>query len=145
MSSPHRILITGGSGYLGGTMLARWQQANLPPTSYDKLFALVRTDAQAQAVRQEYFFHGGAAEPLAFDVQDETSVRDNIVGNKITVIYYLIDPVHSAAQVYMIRALGEVKRLTGRDVHFLHVGTFFFSSLVYFTVSEESSQLTKLE
>lgn len=114
-SVPHGILITGGSGYLGGTLLARCQRADLLPT-YDKLFALVRTHAQAQAVQKLY-----GAEPLIFDVQDETSVRESIVGNRITVIYYLIDPVHSVAQVLMIKALAEVKKLTGQDVHFLHV------------------------
>lgn len=117
MSSPHRIIITGASGYLGGTLLARWREANLPST-YDKLFALVRTEAQAQAVQQLY-----AAEPLTFNPQDETAVRESIVGNKITVIYHLIDAVGSAAQIYMIKALAEVKKSTGQDVHFLHVST----------------------
>jgi thioester reductase-like protein len=37
----HNILLTGGSGYLGGTLLARWNEAQLP--SYGKLFALVRS------------------------------------------------------------------------------------------------------
>lgn len=83
--SSHRILITGASGYLGGTLLARWKHAGLP--AYDKLYALVRTDAQAQAVQQ----HG--AEPLAFDARDETAVRKAVVDNRITIVYYLIDAV----------------------------------------------------
>lgn len=46
---PPNILITGGSGYLGGTILARWKEAGL--SGYGKLYSLVRTDAQAQATQ----------------------------------------------------------------------------------------------
>ncbi|KAF5231752.1 hypothetical protein FANTH_13274 [Fusarium anthophilum] len=35
------ILITGASGYLGGTLLARWQSAQI--LGYEKLYALIRT------------------------------------------------------------------------------------------------------
>jgi uncharacterized protein YbjT (DUF2867 family) len=69
--SSHRILITGASGYLGGTLLARWKEADLP--AYDRLYALVRTDAQAEAVGQY------GAEPLAFDPRDEAAVREAVV------------------------------------------------------------------
>lgn len=109
----HRILLTGASGYLGGTLLARWKDAGL--TGYDKLYALVRTDAQAEAVRQY------GAEPLAFDARDEAAVRKAVVDHKITIVYYLIDPIRSEAQVNFIRALAEVKRVTGQEVHLLHV------------------------
>lgn len=111
--SSHRILITGASGYLGGTLLARWKDAGL--TGYDKLYALVRTDAQAEAVGQY------GAEPLAFDARDEAAVRKAVVDHKITIVYYLIDPIRSEAQVNFIKALAEVKRATGQEVHFLHV------------------------
>lgn len=111
--SSHNILITGASGYLGGTLLARWGEACLP--SYDKLFALVRTDAQAESVK-EY-----GAEPLTLNVKDEAAVRKALVDNTITIVFFLIDAINVEAQVYFIQALAEVKKVTGLDVHFLHV------------------------
>lgn len=111
--SSHRILLTGASGYLGGTLLARWKEAHLPP--YDKLYALVRTDAQAEGVKQY------GAEPLSFNVKDESQVLKTLLENKITVVYFLIDALNDEAQVYFIKALAEVKRTTGVNVHFLHV------------------------
>lgn len=109
----HNILITGASGYLGGTLLARWNTVALP--AYNKLFALVRTDAQAEAVKQY------SAEPISFDTKDERAVMRGIVDNKITVVYFLINAMDGVAQVHFIKALAEVKKLTGLDVHFLHV------------------------
>lgn len=112
---PHNILITGGSGYLGGTLLARLRAAGLPP--YGTLYALVRSDSQADAVAQY------GARPLRLDTQDEDAVRAAVIRNDITVVYFLIDAMRSTAQKYFIAALAEVKQKTGQDVHFLHVRT----------------------
>jgi uncharacterized protein YbjT (DUF2867 family) len=108
-----RILITGASGYLGGTLLARWKSADLPP--YDKLFASVRTEEQAESVKQY------GATPLNFSMRDEKAIHDAVVDNDITVVFFLIDAMNSTSQCYFISALAEVKETTGRDVHFLHV------------------------
>ncbi|KAJ9621395.1 hypothetical protein H2204_011956 [Knufia peltigerae] len=119
----HRILITGASGYLGGSLLARWNTVNLPP-KYDKLFTLVRTDDQASAVKQLY-----GATPLKFDTKNESAVRDAIVSNKITIVFFLVDATSAESQVFFIKALAEVKNSTGIDVHFLHTsGAKLFSS-----------------
>ena len=116
------ILITGASGYLGGSLLAELNRNELPP--YKTLYALVRTQEQADAVKSY------GAEPLFLDLQDEEKTIKSIVEAKISVIFFLIDAFKSDTQLLLIQALAEVKKETGQDVHFLHTsGAKLFSEL----------------
>ncbi|KAL4803998.1 NAD(P)-binding protein [Aspergillus unguis] len=112
------ILITGGSGYLGGTLLARWSEANLP--KHGKLFSLVRTDEQAEKSQKLY-----GVQPLRIDLEDEAVVRHALVSHEISIVLYMIDSYRLTSQIPFIRALAEVKRESGRDT----TGTKQFSSL----------------
>lgn len=109
----HSILVTGASGYLGGTLLALLNDTKLP--SYKKLFALVRTDEQAEAVKQ---YH---AEPLRADLGNEEAIVAAIVDNEITIVYHLTSAMSSTSQQCFIKGLSKVKEKTKLDVHLLHV------------------------
>ncbi|KAF4870042.1 hypothetical protein CGCSCA1_v010769 [Colletotrichum siamense] len=101
------VLITGGSGYLGGSLLASWAEANIE--GYDKLYALVRSDSQAAAVKSLY-----GAEPVRCSLEED-DIRSLVVHNDITVVFYLIDAYRAERPVSFIKALGEVKKATGRE------------------------------
>ena len=117
------ILITGASGYLGGTLLARWKTANLP--AHGKLYALVRNDEQARAVTPY------GAEPFICGFDDPQKMRSGIVDRHISIVFFLVDGGNDQKQRPMIAALAEVKKATGKEVHFLHTtGAKLFSSHV---------------
>ncbi|KAM6522997.1 hypothetical protein FALCPG4_012602 [Fusarium falciforme] len=117
------ILITGASGYLGGTLLARWHSAQI--SGYEKLFALVRKPEQAEAVKKLY-----DAEPVQVSLEDEDAVREVIVSKRINLIFFLIDAYSLQSQTSFIKALSALKAQTGTDTHFIYAsGTKQFSSL----------------
>ncbi|CBF82442.1 hypothetical protein AN9152.2 [Aspergillus nidulans FGSC A4] len=123
-SQSHNILLTGVSGYLGGTLLAHLHtQANSSP--YKSLYALVRSEQQASAVR-EY-----GAKPIILNLNDPLSISKTLIEKEISVVFFLIDAFNVHVQKTMIEALGHVRQRTGRDVHFLHTtGAKAFSSHV---------------
>ncbi|KAI8295007.1 hypothetical protein K4K59_004870 [Colletotrichum sp. SAR11_240] len=109
----HNVLLTGASGYLGGSLFAALKSAGLG--GYAKIYALVRSDAQKEAVQQY------GAEPLSVSLKDAKAVKDVVMQNKISVVFYLIDVIETTAQENLIKALGDLRQTSGQDVHFLHV------------------------
>lgn len=134
-ASKPSILLTGTSGYLGGTVLSQLlaNPSLLPRNVYAKIYCLVRTDAQVKALTDFVTSHPGAnsasgdhgIEPIQFDYLNVDAASKVLKEKGISVVFYLIDAFSDKGQRVLIEALGRVKGDVGGEVHFLHVSCLY--------------------
>jgi NAD(P)-dependent dehydrogenase (short-subunit alcohol dehydrogenase family) len=117
------ILITGGSGYIGGSLLAELKKTTDLP-SHGTIYALVRNEQQAEKVKSHY-----NATPLTLDLEDQSAITATLLEKQISVVFFLINAFNADSQVKFIEALAAVKGRHGVQTHFLHTtGAKLFSS-----------------
>ena len=117
------ILITGGSGYIGGSLLAELKNTTDLP-SHGTIYALVRSKEQAEKVKSHY-----NATPLTLDLEDQAAITATLLEKQISVVFFLINAFNADAQVKFVEALAAVKGQHGVQTHFLHTtGAKLFSS-----------------
>lgn len=120
---PRNILITGGSGYLGGSLLAQLKKTKDLP-SHGIVYALVRNEDQAEKVKSHY-----GATPLTLDLEDQSTITATFVEKQISAVFSLINAFNADAQLKLIEALSAVKDHHSIETHFLHTtGAKLFSS-----------------
>lgn len=107
------ILLTGVSGYLGGTLLNKWKTSG--PKNHGTMSVLVRNDEQAKEVAKY------GVPPLIVSLKDEEAIIKALLERDVSIVYYLIGSYWLESQLYFIKGLAEVKKKSGHDVHFLYV------------------------
>lgn len=119
------ILITGGTGYIGGSLFAELKNTSDIP-AHGTIYALVRNDEQAEKVRQHY-----DAIPLILDLEDQAAITTTLLEKQISVVFFMINAFNANAQLKFIQALEAVKHRHQLETHFLHTtGAKLFSNFV---------------
>ncbi|OQO01506.1 hypothetical protein B0A48_12540 [Cryoendolithus antarcticus] len=120
------ILITGGSGYLGGSLLEHLKSSNNTVSTYGHVYALVRTDEQAKQVKALY-----NATPITINLSNQAEITEKLIDNKISIVFYLIDAYKPDTQLLFINALEAVGKKLNVTTHVLHTsGAKLFSGFV---------------
>lgn len=139
------VVVTGGSGYLGGSLLAYLKQNKDALPAGTTLYGLVRSEDQAEKTRKYY-----GIEPVIIDLQDEDDIFKTLEKYNITVIAFLIDARNSEVQLRMIRSLAKIQKKTGKQTHLIQTaGAKGFSSHAGFPldppVSDEDERLFEIQ
>ncbi|KAJ4477469.1 NAD-P-binding protein [Lentinula aciculospora] len=126
-SEPTAVLLTGASGYLGGSLLVYLLHKFDLEFRNVKLFTLVRKAEQVDKVLQL----GGNVNPLIGDVQDAERMKNLIIENFVSIVIETVDARQFAVAQPFIEALSVVKERHNVPVHFIHTsGAKMFSSHV---------------
>ncbi|KAJ0426821.1 hypothetical protein BJY00DRAFT_271035 [Aspergillus carlsbadensis] len=134
------ILLTGATGYIGGTLLRTLLSANLVPPS--SIWAIVRSDAQAESLK-----------PLGVNttqiaLTDDVEIKQVILDNSIDIVIHTVSVVDPTLAASLLNALKARKELTKRPVHFIHTsGVSAFADKTGWThgVAKETDDLYELQ
>ncbi|RYP56244.1 hypothetical protein DL771_012031 [Monosporascus sp. 5C6A] len=113
MSGSIKVLLTGSTGYIGGSVLSTLLASKSPAIEHISLSALVRGEGKARLLKE-----AGVNVEL-FEDLDQTERLENIAGNYDIVIQCVLG-THAASAVALIRGLGRRLNNTGRQTYYIH-------------------------
>lgn len=129
------VLITGASGYLGGSLLECIKDS-APLPSRNKLDALVRTEERTNQVQTHY-----NATPWTMDLSNGAKIEERLLENEISIVFSLIGAFKPDSQLLFIKALQAVGKRYGIETHFVHTtGAELFSKFVGHLTSRDFSE-----
>ncbi|KAJ0382175.1 hypothetical protein COL922a_013087 [Colletotrichum nupharicola] len=119
----HNILITGAAVYIGGSVLADFLERTSGPINKANIFAVVRTEEQAQKLHAAKL----GVNVVQFDLANQQAVAEAIVENKIDLVIHTAGVIDHQPLSNLMKGLGELHVATDKDVYFVHtsVATLF--------------------
>ncbi|KAL9083685.1 MAG: hypothetical protein Q9165_008413 [Trypethelium subeluteriae] len=109
------ILITGAAGYIGGSVLADLISRTSGPIVAANVSATVWSEEQVRSLSKL------GVKVIQVDVSNELAVREAVVSNEIDIIIHTASAVDTQIVSGLIKALGQRRKLSGKEVYFVHV------------------------
>lgn len=115
-SSPPKILLTGATGYIGGSVLTQLISSTHPSIKNSSITVLVRGQEKAQTLASQ---HQGRVHTVLFNDLDDTDRIIEVANDHDIVINTLVG-FHAPSAAALIKGLGKRKKTTGKDVFMIH-------------------------
>ncbi|PKS05277.1 hypothetical protein jhhlp_008649 [Lomentospora prolificans] len=112
MSGP-KILITGATGYIGGSVLTTLLTSEDAGIKSASISALVRKQEQADKLQQN------GVQPILFSGLDDTELLTK-VASEHDIVINTASAFHNRAAAAIIEGLARRKKDTGKEVHLVH-------------------------
>ncbi|VUC25689.1 unnamed protein product [Clonostachys rosea] len=123
-----KLLLTGGTGYIGGSILAQLLKSSFPQIESLSVSALVRHQSQADLLA------GKGVNSILFHSLDETTFLQQTAAEHDVVIH-VVDGFHGASAEALIRGLSERMKKTRKAAIYIH--TSGASNVAEFPISNQ--------
>jgi len=114
--SPPKILLTGATGYIGGTVLHHLLQSDSESLRNASITCLVRGAARIAKLNTEY---GRRVNPVLFQDLDDTARIIDIASQHDIAINTTLG-YHPASAAAVVKGLAKRKQATGKEVYMIH-------------------------
>lgn len=111
-TNPARILLTGATGFIGGTILQQLLESNHPSLATAIVTILIRDVSRAEAFTTAY---GTRIQPIVYEGLDDIEKTEAVAAQHDVVVSMTLG-FHAASAQALLRGLAQRKAATGRDV-----------------------------
>ncbi|CAH0040236.1 unnamed protein product [Clonostachys rhizophaga] len=114
MAHVKNVLVTGGAGFIGGSVVATLIARTTAPVKDLNVSTVIRSEDQAKALSKL------GINVIQADLFDEKAILDAVLNNEIDLIVHAASSFVLPLGLNLVRALGQRGKTTGRKTYFIN-------------------------
>ncbi|CAH0057299.1 unnamed protein product [Clonostachys solani] len=114
MAHVKNVLVTGGAGFIGGSVVATLIARTNAPVKNINISTIIRSDDQAKALSKL------GVNVIQADLSDEKAILEAVLSNEIDLIVHAASSFVLPLGLNLVRALGQRGKITGKKTYFIN-------------------------